>query len=49
MNPRSGPDRVAAHRGSRVTELLDASSRGSVTAFDELIAALGEKAASLAT
>lgn len=37
MNPRPGPDRAAARRDGRVTELLDASSRGSATAFDELI------------
>lgn len=37
MKPRPGPDRTAARRGGRVTELLDASSRGSATAFDELI------------
>lgn len=37
MSPPPGPDRAAGRPGGRVTELLDASSRGSVTAFDELI------------
>ncbi len=31
------PDRSALRRSDRVTQLLDASSRGSATAFDELI------------
>lgn len=37
MSPSPGPSRPAAPRDGRVTELLGASSRGSTTAFDELI------------